>query len=72
MSHLPHLPQPTRADTPSQPTRFGCLALAYAGKYIGTRDAEGPVSRETNQYFRSEAAAQQALARGGWSQLPTP
>ncbi|SDC40453.1 hypothetical protein SAMN05192589_102120 [Paracidovorax valerianellae] len=85
MSHLSHLSHPTSADTSSQPTRFGCLALAYAGKYlplqvlhsaaghyIGTRDAEGPVSRESNEYFRSEAAAQQALERGGWSQLPTP
>ncbi|MCK2094604.1 hypothetical protein [Thauera aromatica] len=63
---------------------FGHLALNYAGKYlplevlhsaaghyIGTRDWEGPVSRES-EYFRSAAAAQQALARGGWTQLRNP
>ncbi|EMR0646294.1 hypothetical protein JJP89_08360 [Enterobacter hormaechei] len=43
-----------------------------AGHYIGTRDTEGPVSRESCQYFRSYAAAQRALERGGWSQLATP
>lgn len=61
---------------------FGHLALNYAGKYlplevlhsaaghyIGTRDRQGPVSRESVEFFRSAAAAQQALARGGWTQL---
>ncbi len=51
--------------------RFGQLALTYCGKflplevlhsaaghYIGTRDTEGPVSRESREYFRSHAAAQ--------------
>ena len=59
------------------------LGLIYAGKhlppvlhsaaghYIGTRDIEGPVSRESVEYFRSSAAAQRALDRGGWTQLPT-
>ncbi|HBO6004927.1 TPA: hypothetical protein VDU60_003995 [Pseudomonas aeruginosa] len=61
---------------------YGYLALNYAGKYlplevlhsaaghyIGTRDTEGPVSRESREYFRSQRAAERALARGGWSQL---
>ncbi len=69
----------------SQQASFGHLALIYAGKhlplqvlhsaaghYIGTRDIEGPVSRESVEYFRSSAAAQRALDRGGWTQLPTP
>lgn len=43
-----------------------------AGHYIGTRDSEGPVSRESNEYFRSAATAQRALERGGWTQLPNP
>jgi len=43
-----------------------------AGHYIGTRDTEGPVSRESREYFRSHAAAQRALERGGWSQLAVP
>ena len=38
----------------------------------GTRDTEGPVSRESREYFRSYAAAQRALERGGWSQLAIP
>lgn len=69
----------------SQQATFGHLALIYAGKflplevlqsaaghYIGTRDAEGPVSRESSEYFRSSATAQRALERGGWTQLPNP
>lgn len=61
---------------------FGKLALIHSGKhlplevlhaagghYIGTRDTAGPVSRESREYFRSHAAAQRALDRGGWSQL---
>ncbi|EKB4873194.1 TPA: hypothetical protein I8Y00_001854 [Citrobacter farmeri] len=64
---------------------FGHLALVYVGKflplevmqsaaghYIGTRDSEGPVSRESIEYFRSAATAQRALERGGWTQLPNP
>ncbi|HFH4040256.1 TPA: hypothetical protein ACGJ0Q_002748 [Pseudomonas aeruginosa] len=68
-----------------QQSPFGHLALIYAGKrlplevlhsaaghYIGTRDIEGPVSRESTEYFRSSAEAQRALDRGGWTQLPNP
>lgn len=66
-------------------TSFGQLALFHTGKvlplevlhsaaghYIGTCDAQGPVSRESCEYFRSYAAAQRALARGGWSQIANP
>jgi len=66
-------------------TSFGELALFYTGKllplqvlhsaaghYIGTHDAHGPVSRESREYFRSFAAAERALERGGWSQLANP
>ncbi|MFJ5483768.1 hypothetical protein [Pectobacterium actinidiae] len=69
----------------SQRSSFGHLALLYVGKhlplevlqsaaghYIGTRDREGPVSRESCEYFRSSAAAQRALEKGGWTQLPNP
>ncbi|CAB5670205.1 Uncharacterised protein [Delftia tsuruhatensis] len=65
--------------------RIGQLALKYAGKslplevlpsaaghYIGTCDAHGPVSRESIEYFRSQAAAQRALARRAWTQLLIP
>jgi len=77
-SHLPRSPTMPRAS-------FGELALfctgkqlplevlnSAAGHYIGTRDTEGPVSRESREYFRSFAAAERALARGGWSQLAIP
>lgn len=41
-----------------------------AGHYIGTRDRERLISRESCEYFRSASAAQRALNRGGWTQLP--
>ncbi|MGB3288559.1 MAG: hypothetical protein WBA83_04740 [Burkholderiaceae bacterium] len=66
----------------SKHVSFGHLALTYVdsclplevlhsagGHYIGTRDAHGPVTRESVEYFRSSAAAQRALQRGGWTQL---
>ncbi len=64
--------------------RFGQLALTYCGKflplevlhsaaghYIGTRDTEGPVSRESREYFRSHAAASKEAA-GPSSPFPDP
>ena len=64
---------------------IGYLALAYTGKrlplqvrhsaaghYIGTTDAEGPVSRESVQYFRSYQAARHALETGHWQQRLKP
>ena len=64
---------------------FGYLAHEYcgvtlplevlrsgAGYYIGTSDDEGPVSRESNEYFRSAKAAQAALASGKWTQKMYP
>lgn len=64
---------------------IGYLALAYTGKrlplevrlsaaghYIGTADQEGPVSRESVQYFRSYQAASQALVKGRWQQRLHP
>ncbi|WP_238897530.1 hypothetical protein [Achromobacter xylosoxidans] len=69
----------------SQRAMFGQLALSHTGKvlplqvlpsaaghYIGTRDSQGPVSRESREYFRSQRAAERALERGGWSQLAMP
>jgi len=64
---------------------IGYLSLAYAGKrlplqvlcsaaghYIGTADADGPVSRESACYFRSQHDADQALATGRWQQRLYP
>ena len=61
------------------------LALAYTGKrlplqvhhsaaghYIGTADEDGPVSRESVEYFRSQHAADHALTTGRWQQRIHP
>ncbi|CAB3648298.1 hypothetical protein [Achromobacter pestifer] len=63
----------------------GYLALIYAdkrlplqvrqsaaGHYIGTADNDGPVSRESIEYFRSLQAADRALANGRWKQRTHP
>ena len=64
---------------------IGYLSLAYTGKrlsldvlcsaaghYIGTADLDGPVSRESTQYFRSYQAADRALSTGHWQQRLHP
>lgn len=43
-----------------------------AGFYIGTRDQGGPVSRESQEYFPDEQAAQQSLELGRWTQREHP
>ena len=66
-------------------TSFGRLAQQYcakrlplqvlqsaAGYYIGTADEDGPVSRESTQYFRKREQAQSALDSGDWLQKTTP
>jgi hypothetical protein len=58
----------------------GLLALAYVGKslplqvlrsaaghYLGTFD-DGPVSRESVEYFPTHEAARHALETGAWTQ----
>ena len=77
MSFDPVIPRPT---VPS-----GLLALAYVGKrlplqvlrsaaghYIGTFDDDGPVSRESVEYFPSHEAARHALETGAWTQRQYP
>lgn len=64
---------------------YGCLALEYCNKrlpltvlrtsayYIGTVDEEGmPCSRESVQYFKTQALAQKALDTGNWTQRQYP
>ncbi|HAY11677.1 MAG TPA: hypothetical protein DCY18_17385 [Thauera sp.] len=64
---------------------IGYLALACTGKrlplqvrhsaagyFIGTADEDGPVSRESVEYFRSQQAANHALATGRWQQRIHP
>lgn len=43
-----------------------------AGYYIGTADSDGPASRESVEYFPTQAAASQALQTGAWTQRTTP
>lgn len=63
----------------------GYLALAHlgerrplqvlrsgAGHYIGTADEDGPVSRESVEYFPSHHQASHALETGQWQQRLTP
>ncbi|KJJ61251.1 hypothetical protein RT21_21130 [Pseudomonas sp. 10B238] len=63
----------------------GLLALAYVGKslplqvlcsaaghYIGTFDDDGPVSRESVEYFPSHEAARHALETSAWMQRQYP
>lgn len=78
---LAALPSPAKARADA----IGYLALIHVGKrlslrvchsaaghYIGTTDADGPVSRESAQYFRSYQAASHALTTGRWQQRLHP
>ncbi|NUU68585.1 hypothetical protein HQN64_21095 [Enterobacteriaceae bacterium BIT-l23] len=38
------------------------------GYYIGTMNDEGPVSRESEEYFRTHDKASKALQGGTWTQ----
>ena len=43
-----------------------------AGFYIGTADAEGPVSRDSAEYWRTASQAQTALDNNAFTQRETP
>jgi len=43
-----------------------------AGFYIGTLDEEGPCSRESVEYFPTQALAIKALESGNWTQKSYP
>ncbi|EIY8646917.1 hypothetical protein ACVN7G_22100 [Escherichia coli] len=38
------------------------------GYYIGTQCSEGPVSRESEEYFKKYEQAERALKNGTWTQ----
>lgn len=70
---------------PAKPRATGLLAKAYCNKglpltvlqsargyYLGTADDEGPCSRESVQYWPSQAKAEQAMATGMWTQRTEP
>ncbi|CAJ3547167.1 Uncharacterised protein [Burkholderia pseudomallei] len=73
----------SRSTTRAHP--HGVLAWRYTGKrlplhvlrsvagyYIGTADDEGPVSRESLEYFPTHELAIGALASDGWTQRFAP
>lgn len=73
------------ASSPAASVRSGALALAFAGRllplqvvhsaagyYIGTHNDEGPVSRESVEYFPTPIAAQNALDTHAWTQRAYP
>lgn len=41
---------------------------SQAGFYIGTMDSDGPVSRESAEYYKTVYRALQALRHGSWTQ----
>ena len=74
----------TCSTTPTSP-HFGALAWRHSGKrlplhvlrsvvgyYIGTADDEGPISRESVEYFPTRDLAERALVAGGWTQRLLP
>lgn len=73
------------ASAPPLPAVYGHLARAHcnvqlplqvcksnAGFYVGTMGEFGPCSRESNEYFRTEKAAANALQSGSWTQKAFP
>lgn len=82
---MSHAPPASTSTTQAQAESIGYLALTYVGKrlplqvrqsgtghFIGTADENGPVSRESVEYFRSYEAAEHALSTGHWQQRLHP
>jgi hypothetical protein len=73
------------AITPTNGRRYGHLAYtcsgiraplvvmkSAAGFYLGTYGEDGPLSRESAEYFPTKARATQALETGEWTQREHP
>lgn len=82
---MSHAPPASSSATQARAESIGYLALTYvsqrlplqvrqsaAGYFIGTADDNGPVSRESVEYFRSYEAAEHALSTGHWQQRLYP
>lgn len=82
---MSHAPPASPSAAQARAESIGYLALTYVGKrlplqirhsatghFIGTADDNGPVSRESIEYFRSYQAAEQALSTGRWQQRLHP
>jgi hypothetical protein len=48
------------------------VLLSGGGFYIGTIDEEGPVSRESCEYWPTQSLAESALHSGDWNQREHP
>lgn len=48
------------------------ILRSAAGFYIGTAGDDGPISRESNEYWRTQADAQNALDNNLWTQKENP
>jgi len=48
------------------------ILQSAAGYYIGTYDAEGPVSRESLEYWPTRKLAEEAYVTGNWTQRDHP
>ena len=48
------------------------ILRSNAGHYIGCADDCGPVSRESNEYWKELKTAQAALETGNWTQKEEP
>lgn len=44
------------------------VLMSGRGYYIGTANNEGPVSRESEEYFRTRGSAVRALENSTWTQ----
>lgn len=56
----------TRSTLPKR--RPLCVLRGIAGYYIGTANDEGPLSRESVEYFPTRDLAERALVYGCWTQ----
>lgn len=80
-----HVIDPDPFKAPSIDASSGHLAMRYygfnlpiqacesgAGFYVGTENGNGPVSRESVEYFGSEEEAIKAIKNGSWTQRQEP
>jgi hypothetical protein len=44
------------------------VCRSQRGFYLGTVSDQGPVSRESKEYFDDESSAREALEQGTWTQ----
>jgi len=76
MSFDPVVPQPAAASGLLASVHVGerlplQVLRSAAGHYIGTFD-DGPVSRESAEYFPTREVARHALETGAWTQRQHP